>query len=427
MPLSDTAVRQAKPGDKGYALVDGDGLSLFVAPTGAKSWHFRFRLAGKQQRISFGTYPELTLKDARAKREEARAIVARGMDPRDVRAEPEQIEEMTFRQVADEWYEWKTPRWAHDSRKGSKQQSRRVLDNDILPKLGDRPFDQVARAEIVRVITAVEARGALNIAEKARSWVQQIFKFGIAKGYRENDPSTGIEAIAAEQPPVQHHPILAKDSIDLQLLLKRLRAYDGSPITRAAVRLMLLTMVRTIEVRRAAPGDFDLEEELWIIPPEGVKQLRGKVRKGGEDVPPYIVPLSKQAVAEVRQLLETTGRYRYAFAGRNHPDTMMSENTVNMAIKRMGFEGKLTGHGIRGTISTALYEMGYRSEWIESQLSHADPNKARAAYNHAAYVEERRGMMQAWADYLDELEQRDLSLPMPAPAAAPQSEPVATP
>lgn len=157
-------------------------------------------------------------------------------------------------------------------------------------------------------------------------------------------------------------------------------------------------------MRHSAPGDFDLEKALWVVPPDGVKQLRGKVRKEGEDIPPYLVPLSRQAVKEVSELLKMTGRYRYAFAGRNNPDRPMSENTVNQAIKRMGFDGMLTGHGIRGTFSTAMNEMGFQDKYIEAQLSHADQNKARGAYNHAMYVEERREMMQAWADLLDELE-----------------------
>lgn len=167
---------------------------------------------------------------------------------------------------------------------------------------------------------------------------------------------------------------------------------------------MLLTAVRTIELRKAAPADFDLEKGIWTVPPGRVKQLRGKVRKDGEEVPPYIVPLSRQAIEEVRRLLQKTGKYPFAFAGRNDPTKMMSENTINQAIKRLGFDGLLTGHGLRGTFSTALHEMGYDTTLIEGQLSHADPSKARAAYNHAAHVEKRREMMQAWADFLDQRE-----------------------
>lgn len=413
MPLSDTAVRQAKPKDKAYTLTDADGLSLFVTPNGTKAWHFRYRLGSKQPRISFGTYPALSLKDARAMRDSARNLVAKGLDPRNATVDvlPDVL---TFGAVAEEWYQFKSLRWSSqaDSRKGSGAQARRVLDNDILPDLKALPMTQVTRRQIVDVVGAIERRGAVNIAEKARNWIQQIFRFAVANDYCEYNPSTEIGMLAAVAPPVQHNPILAKDSPELQRLLKKLRDYGGSPITVMAVRLMLWTMVRTIEVRRAAPGDFNLDEGLWTIPASHVKQLRGKVLIGGEDIPDYVVPLPKQAIAPLRELLRYTHTYKYAFAGRNDPNKMMSENTVNGAVRRMGFEGILTGHGLRGTISTALngmrVEKGWHEDWIEAQLSHSDPNQARNSYNHASYVEERRGMMQVWADYLDEFEKRKL-------------------
>ncbi len=413
MPLSDTAVRQAKPKDKRYTLADTDGLFLQVAPNGTKSWHFRYRLGSKQPRFSFGTYPALSLKDARAMRDSARSLVAKGLDPRNATTEPE-TSEPSFGEVAEEWYTFKLGRWSplDDSRKGSAAQARRVLDNDILPALKDLGITQVTRRQLVDVVAKIEKRGALNIAEKARNWIQQIFRFAVANGYIETNPSSEIEQLAAVAPPVQHNPILARDSIELQTLLKRLREYRGSPITVTAIRLMLWTMVRTIEVRRSKPGDFQLSEGLWVIPASHVKQLKKKVLVGGETVPDYIVPLPTQAIQPLKELLTFTREYKYAFAGRNDPNKMMSENTVNAAVKRMGFEGILTGHGLRGTISTALNQMrkehGWHEDWIEAQLSHSDPNQSRKSYNHASYVEERRGMMQVWADYLDDLEKREL-------------------
>lgn len=402
MPLTDTAIRQAKPQEKPYTLADGDGLSLHVSPNGTKSWHFRYYWAGKQLRISFGTYPELTLKDARERRDAARANVAKGIDPRVARV-IHQPERLLFRQVAAEWHEFKAGRWAPDARKGSKDQAQRVLGNDILPVLGDTPFDEVTRAQVVAVNRVIEKRGALNIAEKARSWMRQIFDFGIAHGYRDNNPATGIEAIAQEQPPVQHNPIISRDGADIRALLRGICEYGGSHITQIALWTLLYTGVRTIELRRASPGDFDLEAGIWTIPPTAVKQLRGRVRRDGAAVPDYIVPLSTQLIRHLRLLLEQTSRYPYAFPGRNDPSTMTSENTLNQAINRMGLGDRLTGHGLRGTLSTALYEMGYPEHLVESQLSHASPNKSRVAYDHASYVEERRAMMQAWADHLDGL------------------------
>ncbi|HCF2062506.1 TPA: integrase arm-type DNA-binding domain-containing protein [Pseudomonas aeruginosa] len=407
MPLTDTAVRQAKAEAKDYTLADIDGLSLFVSHKGTKSWHFRFSLNGQQKRVSLGTYPELSLRDARQRRDEARSLVAQGIDPRGQhRADRKTVSvEETFRHVAEQWLELKQGRWADDSRKGSANQARRVLDNDLYPALANMKFREIHRRDLAAVVGAIERRGALHVAEKARSWLRQIFRVGIAAGLREDNPASDLDILAKEQPPTEHNPILAHDGEELPALLVRLRSYQGSEITRIAVRLMLLTAVRTIELRKAAPADFDLEKGIWTVPPGRVKQLRGKVRKDGEEVPPYIVPLSRQAIEEVRGLLQKTGKYPFAFAGRNDPTKMMSENTINQAIKRLGFDGLLTGHGLRGTFSTALHEMGYDTTLIEGQLSHADPNKTRAAYNHAAHVERRRAMMQDWADYLDRLEQ----------------------
>ncbi|ENU4118519.1 tyrosine-type recombinase/integrase [Pseudomonas aeruginosa] len=402
MPLTDTAVRQTKPRDTNYSLTDADGLSLFVSVKGTKAWHFRFTWKGKQFRISLGTYPELSLKEARARRDECRAKVAKGVDPRGTHRPDSKANPITsFSDVSDEWHGFKSGRWADDSRRGSGAQSRRVLDNDILPFVGSKPFADVHRRDLVAVVGRIEERGALNIAEKARSWLRQICRYGIAKGLREDNPASDLDILAVEAPPVRHNPILSHQGEDLTKLLVRLRHYGGSPVTQDAVWLLLYTAVRTIELRKARPGDFNLDTGIWTVPPTRVKQLRGRVRRDGEDVPDYIVPLSRQALIVVERCLKRSGRCPFLFPGRNDPQTMMSENTINLAIKRMGLAGKLTGHGLRGTISTALNEMGYKQKWVDSQLSHADPDKTSGCYNHAEYVDERRRMMQAWADYLD--------------------------
>lgn len=408
MALSDTAARQAKPADKNYTLADLDGLSLYVSTSGTKSWHFRFMWSGKQCRMSLGVYPAITLKDARLLRDKARSSVARGADPRIARPRliDEQLEVESgplFRQVAEDWYHFKSGRWAPDSRKGAKSQARRVLDSDVLPELGDVLFSEVSRAQVIKTIQKIENRGALNIAEKARTWVRQIFDYGIIHDLRDNNPSTGIEAIAKEKPPVRHNPILSKGGDDLRVLMKGINSYGGSFVTKIALWTMIYTGVRTIEIRRSAPGDFDLEDGIWTIPPTAVKQLRGKVRRDGGDVADYIVPIPSQLVRHIGELLKFTGQYQFAFPGRNDPSIMMSENTLNMAIKRIGLGGKLTGHGVRGTISTALYEFGNIESHVEPQLSHASPNKSRVSYDHSCFVEERRAMMQRWADYLDTL------------------------
>lgn len=398
MPLSDTAVRQAKPKDKDYTLPDLDGLALFIAVRGTKSWHFRFSWQGKQARISLGTYPEISLKEARARRDEARSKVANGIDPRIPADQAPDV--LLFSTVAEQWFAFKAPRLTA-GRQGSANQSRRYLDKDILPRLGTRPIADIKRADVLAVVQSLEKRGALNVAEKVRTWLRQIFRYAIVHGYVDTNPASDLDAVAALQPPVKHNPILRKD--DLGEFVRRLRAFPGSPVAKAGIQLLLLTGVRTAELRYASPDQFDLEAGLWRVPADTVKQLKKRVRLEGDAVPDYIVPLSKQAVDIVRELKFQYGSYPYLLPGRNDPTKTISENTLNVGIKNMGYEGRLTGHGIRGTLSTALYEAGYTSAWVEAQLSHADQNAVRGSYNHAEYVEQRAGMMQAWADMLDEL------------------------
>lgn len=404
MPLTDTAVRQAKPDAKDYTINDIDGLSLHIKSNGTKSWHFRFRLNNKPARISLGVYPDISLRDARERRDECRRLVANGIDPRQERKAATSQEILTFKAVAEEWYAFKAPRLTN-GRKGSAAQSRRYLDKDILPALGNIPIGEVSRTDVLAVMRAVEKRGALDVAEKIRTWLKQIFRFAMAMGYETGNPAADLDIVAAPKAPVKHNPILRDN--ELGALLVKLADYQGSWITQAGVRLLLLTGVRTIELRKASPSQFDLEEGLWRIPPEAVKQLRSALRTKDGEIPPYIVPLSRQAIEVVRKLLTISGRYPYLLPGRNDPFRMISENTLNTAIRRMGFAGQLTGHGIRGTISTALNERGYEADWVEAQLSHAAENKVRGSYNHAEYVEPRRKMMQDWADMLDELEEKE--------------------
>lgn len=409
MPLTDTAVRQAKPRDKDFTLSDLDGLSLFVAANGKKSWHFRFSWHGKQPRISLGTYPEITLREARELRDQARALVAKGIDPRLERKQARHAAgaevENTFEVVANKWYDFKSPRLVA-AVKGGAAQSRRYLDKDLIPMLGKIPVSQIKRADVLAAVHRVEKRGALNVAEKCRTWLNQIFRYAIAQGLIETNPAADIDIVAAVQPPAKHNPFLKRS--ELKPFLLDLRNFKGSVFTMHAIRLLLLTGVRTGELRAATPDQFDLDAALWTVPADNVKQLRSRVRTEGDVIPPYLVPLSRQAVEVVRALKGMTGEHcRLLLPGRNHPNTPMSENTVNSAIKKMGYEGRLTGHGIRATLSTALNEMGYKEDWIEAQLSHAGDNKVRKTYNHAEYVEQRRVMMQEWADFLDAAEAAD--------------------
>lgn len=399
MPLTDTAARQSRPQEKAYTLKDSDGLFLYIAPNGTKSWHFRFTWHGKQARISMGTYPEIGLRDARERRDEARSLVAKGIDPRverrQTKAEAEVHQENTFEAVANRWHAFKLPRWA-EARKGSAVQSRFYLDKDLIPELGKIPLADVKRGDVLEAMRRVERRGALNSARKCRSWLHEIFRYGMAEGLIEVNPAADLDIVAVPEPPEQHNPFLRRE--ELREFLLALRDFKMAEYVRCSIRLLMLTGVRTIEMRTATFDQFDFDEALWTIPPGVVKQLQKRVRTKSGEIPPYLVPLSRQAMEEAKRVHQLTGRYRLLIAGRNDPRQPISDGTVNSALKRMGYQGRLTGHGLRATLSTALNEMGYNEKWIDAQLSHIGD-----AYNHAEFVEQRRGMMQDWADYLDGL------------------------
>ncbi|MCR8663088.1 integrase arm-type DNA-binding domain-containing protein [Pseudomonas sp. 21TX0197] len=406
MALTDTAIKQAKPASKPYTLTDGDGLSLQVPTTGSKRWHFRFYWHDKQLRISLGIYPDVSLKEARQRREAARALVANNIDPRSHRRAERQkashAANNTFEAVAGRWHEFRSKKLTK-SKKGSAGQASKYLKKDMLPCLGDLPISDISRGDVLELIRRIERRGALVSARKVRTWLNQIFRFAMAEGLVDVNPAADLDIVAEAPRPVRHNPFLQVN--ELPGLLRTVAHYGCAEATRLGIRLLLLTGVRTGELRAATPDQFDLDKGIWLVPPEGVKQLRSRVRTQGNEIPPYVIPLSIQAIAIVQRLMQLRGRgARYLLVHRYEPQEMISENTLNTAISRMGYKGRLTGHGIRATISTALNEVGFVEEWIEAQLSHADTNQIRAAYNHAEYVEPRRRMMQYWADLIDALE-----------------------
>lgn len=411
MALTDMVVRQAKATGKDYTIGDFDGLSLGVTAEGGKSWHFRYSWLGKQKRMSLGTYPEVSLLHARIRRDEARALVAKDINPqcfRDKwRREVRQASVHSFSVVYEKWL-------AH--RRLSLKEGRQctltlipqIFAKDVLPRLRDRSIYDITRAELLEVLGRIEHRKALSVAEKVRSWLNQLFRFAlvVVPGLERN-PASDLDVVAMPQPPVRHNPFLRMP--ELPELLKLLRKYPGRLQTQLGVRLLLLTGVRTGELRLATPDQFHLDDGLWIIPPDVVKQLETKMMRENlrsEDIPPYIVPLSVQAIEVVRHMLDRVQPAQcYLFPGAKSLRNRISENTLNHALKRIGYEGLLTGHGIRATISTALHEIGYPEPWVDAQLSHVDPNAVRRAYNHAEYVEQRRHMIQDWADRLDLFEQ----------------------
>lgn len=414
--LTDLMVRQAKATGKSYSITDFDGLYLHISAVGGKAWYFRYTWLGRRIRISLGSYPELSLREARELRDEARSQVARGINPRIERKQKRQViklaGENTFMAVYEKWMEHRQLT-LEEGRQSSLSQIRRGFKKDVFPYLKRYAIYEITRPHLLEVIGRIEKRDALSVAEKMRTWLKQLFGFAmVVIPGMETNPATDLHVVAVPLPPVEHNPFLRMP--ELPLFLQTLRKYSGRLKTQLAIRLLLLTGVRTGELRLATPDQFDLDRGLWIIPVMSLKQhkmLTRKKRKRVTDIPPYIVPLSVQAKEIARYMLEDfKPAQKYLFSGIKRISDRMSESTVNLAIKRLGYDGRLTGHGIRATISTALNELGYPKVWVDSQLSHADPNRISATYNHAEYVEQRRVMMQDWADRLDLFEQNQVQV-----------------
>lgn len=411
MPLSDMAVRHAKPDGKDRHLADFDGLYLFIPAKGHKAWHFRYYYAGKRTWLSLGTYPEVPLREARALRDEARALLAKGLNPAVERERQQQAQVLahdnTFEAVYEQWRDHRKLS-LDEGRQSTLTQIKRTFNNDVFPVTRGLSIYEVTQAHLLECIRRIEKRGSCSVAEKLRTWFEQLFRYAkvAVPGLKEN-PALDLDAVAIPLPPVNHNPFLRMS--ELPAFLQILRKYGGKLNTQLGVRLLMLTGVRTCELRFATPDQFDLDRGLWMIPVTRLKQrrqLKRNKRQRLSDIPPYTVPLPLQAQEIVRHLLaDFKPAQVYMLPGEKSLKQPISENTLNQAIKRMGYDGLLTGHGLRSTLSTALNEIGYPPKWVDAQLSHADPNKTSATYNHAEYVEQRRIMMQDWADRLDLLEQ----------------------
>ncbi|MDG9926549.1 MULTISPECIES: integrase arm-type DNA-binding domain-containing protein [unclassified Pseudomonas] len=388
-PLTDSAIKVAKPKDKPYKLADGQGLYLEVMPSGSKLWRLKYRHSDKEKRLALGAYPTVPLQKARQRREEARQQLAEGIDPGEQKKaarQAQKAEGLTFEALAREWYTYNAPRWAESTAYKAKL----YLENDLIPGIGSRPVAGITRPDLVELVRKVEARGTLNAAGKIRQWLHQIFRYGLARGVVETNPATDLDVVAAPAKATRHHPHVP--FAELPDLLEKLEATRLHTQTRWAIRLLILTAVRPGELRAAPWAEFDLDAATWTIPKERMKARR-----------PHLVPLPRQAVAILRELQDVTGRYALLFPGQQNPERPMSENTINKALRLMGYEGRQTGHGFRHLLSTELNSRGYNRDWIERQLAHGDADEIRDTYNHATYLEQRREMMQAWADSVDAL------------------------
>jgi integrase len=388
-PLTDSALKSAKPKEKPYKLADGQGLYLEVMPNGSKLWRLKYRHSGKEKRLSFGAYPTVPLQKARQRRDEARQKLSDGLDPgeqKKVVKQAQKAEQLTFETLAREWYAYNSPRWAESTAYKAKL----YLENDLVPGIGSRPVASITRPDLVDLVRKVEARGTLNAAGKIRQWLHQIFRYGLAKGVVENNPATDLDVVAAPAKAARHHPHVPL--AELPELLEKLEAGRISNLTRWAIRLLIFTAVRPGELRAAPWSEFDLDKATWTIPKERMKARR-----------PHVVPLPRQAVDILQKLREITGSYPLLFPGQQNSERPMSENTINKALRLIGYEGRQTGHGFRHLLSTELNGRGYNRDWIERQLAHGDADEIRDTYNHANYLEQRREMMQAWADSIDAL------------------------
>ena len=386
MPLNDMQIRRAKPEAKAYTLGDGQGLSLLIEPNGSKSWRFRYRFAGKPKMISLGVYPTITLADARCRRDDARKLVAEGKNPSKVRKEQKialQTEsESAFEKIATEWHQMKSAKWSA----GYASDIMEAFQNDIFPYVGTRPVGEIKPLELLNVLRKIEKRGALEKMRKVRQRCSEVFRYAIATGRAEFNPAADLSS-ALDVHQSNHFPFLKADEIPD--FLRALNSYTGSRLVLIATKLLMITGVRTIELRAALWSEFDLDNAIWEIPAERMKMRRS-----------HLVPLSTQALDLLNELKIMTGNYRYVFPGRNDPNKPMSEASINQVIKRIGYGGKVTGHGFRHTLSTILHEHGFDSTWIEIQLAHVDKNSIRGTYNHAQYLEQRRQMLEWYSKKL---------------------------
>ena len=389
MALTDKAIRAAKHGEKAIRLFDRDGLYLELAPSGGKWWRLKYRFANKEKRVSLGVYPEVSLKEARERRDAQRKLLANQIDPSAQRKAAKAAivfrTANSFEAVAREWFATFSKHWA----KGHADKVLHRLEHNVFPALGDRPIAEIAPRELLAVLKRVEKRGALETAHRTKQNCSQVFRYAVATGRAERDPSADLRGALA--PVKQKHHASITDPKAIGALLRAIEGYEGSDVTRCALRLAALTFVRPGELRRAEWTEFDLDKGEWRIP-----AARMKMREQ------HLVPLSRQAVAVLRELQPITGKGPLLFPGPYHRDRPMSENTVNAALRRLGYpKEQMTGHGFRSMASTLLNEKGWNRDAIERQLAHAERDGVRGAYNFAEYLPERRRMMQAWADYLD--------------------------
>jgi len=389
MNLNDKLIKNAKPKEKQYKIADGLGMYLLIETNGSKYWRLKYRINQKEKTLALGTYPEVSLKEARDKREEARKQLAEGLDP----SQEKKLKKLqrninnqnNFESVAREWHSKQTERWT--PRHASYVIKR--LEADIFKYIGERPIVEITTPELLNVLQKIEKRGAIDIAHRALQTCGQVFRFGIATGVANRDLSSDLKGALTTRKKTNYARLQENE---IPEFLKKLEKYDGELQTKLALKFLMLTFVRTNELRNARWDEFNFEANEWHIPAPKMK-MRQK----------HIVPLSKQVLEILKQVRSLHNNPEFVFPSHTNPNKPISENTILYAMYRMGYHSKATPHGLRGTASTILNEKGFNRDHIEIQLAHGEKNAVRASYNHAQYLPQRKEMMKWWADYLDQL------------------------
>ncbi len=413
VPLSDTQIKKAKPREKGYKLFDGDGLFLWISPTGGKLWRLKYisPVSGKEKTYSIGKYPDISLADVRIERTRLRQLIQGGIDPSIEKQKTKKEQETekkktsdTFSRVAEEYLSHKT-----DISDSHRETQRSRLENHIYPTLEHIPISDISRSDIIDLIKVIESRGTLEIADRVFSLCNAIFKYAAAN---EKIPYNLLQDIdkksVFKQKETKHFPVIL-DEKGIKILIKKMNNYSGEVSTAYALKLLPYLAARPGNIRWAEWKEIDFEKSLWVIPGEKMK-IEVKY-KGTDELQPHIVPLSTQVVKILKELKRFTGKTPYLFPSTLATTKVISENTLAQALNRLGYKNKMKPHSFRAMFSTILHnkigEHDFHSEIIERQLAHQERNKVKAAYNHAEYLAQRIQMMQWWSDYIDEVLSRD--------------------
>lgn len=397
MLLTDRAIRNAKPRDKIYRLKDGDGLFLQIEPNGGKYWRLRYFFAGKEKMLALGTFPEISLNDARERRLAARKLVANGEDPSSKRKEEKRRllynVENSFEVVATEWFDTNKPKWTADHA----QRLWRRVELHMLPEIGNRPIAEIKALDLLDVLRKIEKRGTTETSHRLLQTCGVIFRYAVLTGRINYNPTQDLKGALVPHRAEGHPTIQAKELPDF---FKQLKSVETTDLNKLAIRLLMLSFVRQGELRQAKWEDIDFKAKEWRLPAHTTKM---------RDL--HIVPLAKQTLTLLANLKKLTGNGELLFPSQQRRrNPMMSENTINHVLRKMGYKDKLVGHGFRALASTTLNEMGFPPDVIERQLAHTERNKVRAAYNRAEYLDDRRKMMQHWADYLDSVLKKSTSV-----------------